>query len=447
VPFCTFPGGAPPEQGGPGLDKYEFSEPRVVLTNTTGIAIADWLPDNNQLLITRSDPKSNRERIETLDVRTGEVQLYAEPDSHNGKPVWLSAIQGVAYSNVLYTARGRQYELRISRGQPPEMETVVTSEGNNIALGFSLAVEPDGRHLMYLVDRVGGRLQSWDSVARTNQATAFDVSEWLPPLDLSQPNAQYFVTPVWSPNGVQLAIFAGQSLFLVEPGPNRVCEVNRGRLQFILPEASQWSSNGRYLAIIASTEEPDPLIRSTDLVVLDVLTGELRRLPLSTKRDLVTTIAWAGNNQHLAVLAKTTSGTPHANLFLVDVVTGDVRPMLSEYTFGSGASWGQQMAWARNGQHLALECPALRDANGVAVQSGLCLVSTETHPPVPAAPAAHQPLLAAAAVSEEGFSPARPRTSSRSNGFCLTRRKRSKSLATIASGNNGLASSRICLLL
>jgi hypothetical protein len=132
--------------------------------------------------------------------------------------------------------------------------------------------------------------------------------------------------------------------------------------------------------MIASTEPPDPLIRSTDILVLDVLTGELRRLPLSTKRDLVTTIAWSANSRHLAVLAKTTSGTPYANLFLVDVVTGDVRPMLSEYTFGSGASWGQQMAWARHGRSLALECPALRDATGMIVQSGVCLVSTETRP-------------------------------------------------------------------
>jgi Tol biopolymer transport system component len=166
----------------------------------------------------------------------------------------------------------------------------------------------------------------------------------------------------------------------VEPGPNRVCEVNRGRWLFVMPTTSQWSPNGRYLAVIASTEEPDPLIRSTDILVLDVLTGELRRLPLSTKRDLVTTIAWGVNSRHLAVLAKITSGTSHANLFLVNVETGDVRPMLSEYTFGNGAPWGQQMAWTRNGRSLALECPALRDATGMIIQSGVCLVATETRP-------------------------------------------------------------------
>jgi len=380
VPLCVFPGGEPPAKGGPDLDKYEFSEPRVVLADAIRTEIAEWLPDNSRLLVSRIDFQSDMERIETLDTHTGDVELYAKPNSHNGRPVWLPAIQGVAYADALYTARGRQFELRIGRGQSVETETVVTSDGNNAALGFSLTIEPGGRRLMYLVDHAIGRLQSWDSVAHTNQATSFDVGEWLPPLDPSQPNAQYFVTPIWSPSGTRLAVFADQSLFLVEPGPNRVCEVNRGRWLFILPYASQWSPNGRYLAMIGSTELPDPLIRSSELLVLDVLTGELRRLPLSRKRDLITTLAWGADNQHLAALSIITPGTPHANLFLADVATGEVRPMLSEFTFGSGASWGQQMAWARNGRSLALECPALRDADGTIIQSGVCLVSTETRP-------------------------------------------------------------------
>jgi hypothetical protein len=378
VPFCTFPGGPPPDRGGPGLDRYQFSEPRIVFTSTSGIFIADWLPDNNRLLIMRNIPLSNLERIETLDTRTGEVQLYAERDGHNGKPVWLPAIQGVAYSHGL----PHTLELRISRGQPPETTTVVASAGNNANLGFSLAVEPGGRHLMYLVDRAVGRLQSWDSVARTNQATAFDVGEWLPPLDLSRPNAQYFVTPIWNPNGTRLAIFAGQSLFLVEPGVNRVCEVNRGRWLFIMVTASQWSPNGRYLAVTATTELPDPLVRSTELVVLDVLTGDLRRLPLPVERRYVTTVVWSANSQCLAVLNKVSSPQDWTKykLFLVDVVTGDVRPMWPEHIFGTAGRPGEQMAWSRNGRLLALECPAALDVEGVPIQDGVCLVSTEIRP-------------------------------------------------------------------
>jgi hypothetical protein len=376
VPFCAFPGGPSPERSEPTLDQYQFSEPQVVLTTTTtGIAIADWLPDNNRLLLMRESLTSNIERIETFDIHTGEVQLYAERDGHNGKPVWLPAIQGVAYSHSL----PHTLELRISRGQPPETTTVVASAGNNANLGFSLAVEPGGRHLMYLVDRAVGRLQNWDSVARTNQATAFDVGEWLPPLDLSQPNAQYFVTPIWNPNGTRLAIFAGQSLFLVEPGVNRVCEVNRGRWLFIMPTASQWSPNGRYLAVIASTELPDPLVRSTDLVVLDVLTGELRRLPLPVERGPATSISWGENSRYLAVLAQAIPQQQGVSylLFLIDVVTGNARQVLPASSVGVTARWGEQIAWSRNGRFLALECPVSIDANGSLLQDGLCLFTIE----------------------------------------------------------------------
>jgi hypothetical protein len=41
----------------------------------------------------------NRERIETFDIRSGEVRVYAERLGIGPKPTWLSAIQGVAYTS------------------------------------------------------------------------------------------------------------------------------------------------------------------------------------------------------------------------------------------------------------------------------------------------------------------------------------------------------------
>ncbi len=378
VPFCTFPGGEPPEKGGPGLDKYDFSEPRVVLTNTAGLAIADWLPDNNRLLITRSYPQSNRERIETLDIRDGKIQLYAERDQHSGKPVWLSAIQGVAYSAAPPNARGGQFALLISRVQPPETETVVTSEGNGTALGVSLAVEPGGRRLLYLVDRAGGRLQSWDTVARINQATAFDIAEWGSPL---APGEQYIAHPFWSSNGARFAIFTYSTLFLVEPGPNRVCEVPvQG---WILGLYSQWSPNSRYLAIITSDEQPDPLVHSTALLVLDGLTGEQRKLTFQANQASITDVSWGPDSRHLVVFVRTPGihreDRPTEKLLLMDVVTGDMRQMLPERTFGGGRD-GERMTWSPNGQHLAVKCPMIPDSEPSLAEDRVCLISTEIRP-------------------------------------------------------------------
>jgi len=382
VPYCTFPGGEPPEKGGPDLDKYEFSEPRVVLTSTTYayIDIANWLPDNNRLLITRSYPKSNRERIETLDIRNGEIQLYAERDQHNGKPVWLPAIGGVAYSTIPTTNAGPQFELRISRIRPVETEVIVASDGVDIGLGFSLAVDPSGKHLMYLVDRTNGRLQNWDTVERTNQATAFNIAEWGPPLE---PGKRYVAQPFWSPNGTQLAVFAHSTLFLVEPGPNRVCEV---MIQgWVLTTYSQWSPNSRYLAMIVTGEQPDPLVHSSYLAVLDTLTGQQRNIQLQTSPVYIMDISWGANSQYLTAMAHVPAvqqgkGRPPDKLFLVDTITGEVRPMLPERGFGGGSIEGEQLAWSQDGHDLAVKCPLWPETQAAIIEDRICLITVTAHP-------------------------------------------------------------------
>ncbi|PKO22187.1 MAG: hypothetical protein CVU38_10815 [Chloroflexi bacterium HGW-Chloroflexi-1] len=359
------------------MDKYEFSEPRVVLTNTAGIDIAGWLPDGNRLLITRSYPKSYRERIETLDIRSGEVQVYAERDHHNGKPVWLSAIQGVAYSTI----PGQQVELRINRLHPSETEIIVISEGNNIALGFSLAVEPGGRHLMYLVDRSGGRPQIWDSVGRATQAAFFDVTEWR---EFPYPDSAKNALPRWSPNGAQLAVFAYPTLFLVEPGPNRVCEVNLGSKSGVPRFAldSHWSPNARYLAMIATARLPGELVRFTDLVVMDIHTGASRQIQLAAKQVYITDLSWDSSSRYLIALAQVEviQERPVERLFLVDTVIGNVRPMLPERAFGGGSIEGEQMAWSPNGQIIALKCPVWLETEPTITEDRVCLISAKVRP-------------------------------------------------------------------
>jgi len=387
VPLCTFPGGPPPDRGGPGLEKYDFSEPRVVLTNTAAIAIAEWLPDNNRLLITRYE--SRMEHIETLDTRTSEIQLYAKRTDHHGKPIWLSAFQGVAYADIPSLRNDPRptrptVELRIGRTRPTETETIVTSEGGDGVLEFSLTADPSGRYLWYLMNRTVGRLQNWDSVAHTNQATPFDVNTWQRPSpDPTQVLWQYMVIPLWSSNHTRLAVFVGpSSLFLVEPGPDRVCEVNLGG-RWPKAELSDWSPNARYLALVTADQVPSPSLGYTGVTVLDALSGEVRDLPLPKERGPAMDISWGGNSQHLLVLTKVTFPNTRPNqtkLFLADVVTGDVRQMLPDHLLGGGAQGGEQMAWARSGRLLAIKCPVVAEHEPLITEDRLCLISTELRP-------------------------------------------------------------------
>ena len=54
-----------------------FSEPKVVYTNSSSIGIVRWLPDNERLLITQATSTA-QQLIETFDVKTSEIQLYAQ---------------------------------------------------------------------------------------------------------------------------------------------------------------------------------------------------------------------------------------------------------------------------------------------------------------------------------------------------------------------------------
>jgi Tol biopolymer transport system component len=360
------------------LDKYEFSEPRVALTNTSSIAIAEWLPDNNRLLVTNSYPYTYHERIETVDIRTGEIQLYAERDHHFGKPVWLPAIRGVAYYGIVDNVR---LVLSVSRGQPSDTETLAVVEGYASGLGAELPVEPGGRYLMYLVDRVGGRPQVWDSVGRATQAAAFAVAEWR---DFPYPEYIQRARPRWSPNGAQLAVAVYPFLFLVEPGPQRVCEVSLGSVAGVPRSTvnSSWSPNGRYLAMITTATLPGELVRSTSLGVLDVLTGEQRQIVLPSNLGNIADISWGPNSRHLLALIQAARQQERSDhkLFLVDAVTGDVRAMLPKRAFGGGSNWGEQMTWSPNGQTIALKCPVRFEPEREIKEDRVCLIAAKSQP-------------------------------------------------------------------
>ncbi|MCS7221394.1 MAG: hypothetical protein RML36_08785 [Anaerolineae bacterium] len=58
-----------------------------MLTHLAAIGIAGWLSDDQQLLITRDVPGTNRQSIDVFDIKTGELITYAEREGNSGKPV------------------------------------------------------------------------------------------------------------------------------------------------------------------------------------------------------------------------------------------------------------------------------------------------------------------------------------------------------------------------
>jgi hypothetical protein len=134
--------------------------------------------------------------------------------------------------------------------------------------------------------------------------------------------------------------------------------------------------------MITTARLPGELVRSTNLVVLDIPTGASRQIPLAAKPVYITDLAWDSSSRYLVALAQveTIQDRPIERLFLVDAVTGDVRPMLPERAFGGGTVVGQQMVWSPNGQTIALKCPVWLEAEPTITEDRVCLISTGVRP-------------------------------------------------------------------
>ncbi len=367
VPRCTFAARPVPAEPGPSLDAYHFSEPQVVLTHTSAIGIAGWPPDNQRLLITRDVPGTNRQAIEAFNVRTGEVRVYAQREGANGKPLWLSGLDGVAYSTLV----GRQHELWISWGDPAQAEQIAPN-----VEGLSLAVDPAGQRLLYFPSPASRQPRLLDVASRVEQAMSLDVAQWRYP-KYPEPVQSMLRLSVfriaWHPDGSQLVFYTQPWTFLFDMRTNEVCEIDLGQSgpenMPIWALEAKWSPNGRYLALITTGTFPGQAsgtgaaILYTDLTILDVRTGNLRTLQpapdINGAQHYVTDMSWAPDSHHLAVLGVvriTENGSEKEGIFIVDVTTGEFRRVLSEYDFGGG-SWGWQLAWNPSGAQLAVNCP------------------------------------------------------------------------------------------
>ncbi len=357
IPRCTFVARPAPAASATPLEAYRFSEPQVVLTHTSAIGIAGWLPDGQRLLITRRIPGQSREYVEVFNTRTGELQRYGERHSLPGKPVWLAAHQAVAFADV---GPDKQVVLRISQGKAESVQTPVSG-----LTGSFLGVSPDDGQLVFFTQASQNRPEVLD-LAQPQRAilpAVLPLMRWSP----------YRIS--WHPQGHQIAFYNETGFYLADLPSGRVCEVDLG---FEESEArygkrwafyAQWSPNGRYLAMLTTVGNLP--IRFSDLIILNTLTGEQRLIPpfvyINPGEHYVQDIAWAPNSQVLAVLATVEyrDGTTWEGLYLVDSVTGRTKAMLPRMVFPAGDA-GWNLSWSPNGKFLAVTC----------LYGPLCLIET-----------------------------------------------------------------------
>lgn len=357
IPRCTFVASPASLEPGLPLEAYQFFEPKIVLTHPAAIGIAGWLPDGQHLLITRQLPDQSREYIEVFNISTSELQRYGERHSLPGKPVWLAALQAVAFADVL---PDKQVVLQIRRGETAPIGPSVSGLADSF-----LAASPDGQAVVFH-QAVTHQPEVLDVVQAQRQIfPALPLTPWQ---ELSVLGQQYGPEPyqaVWSLSGNQIAFYNDTGLYLVDWPSGKICEVDLGfeegetrygkRWAFY----AQWAPNGRYLALL--TTIGDLPLKFSDLTILDTFTGKQSLISppayINSGHYYVQDMAWAPNSQVLAILATVAhrDGTTWEGLYLVDGEAGRTKHMLPHIVFPAGDA-GWNLAWSPNGNFLVVTC-------------------------------------------------------------------------------------------
>ncbi len=163
-PACTFPlAQITAQEATP--ENYTFSEPQVVLTAPAGnlYKIAEWLPDNQQVLITEAllenyvnrNDNAPQQSIELYNSETSELRIYATRVQNDDLPTWSSDLKAVIYSAANYTKidkRNRANEftrqLWVSYGNPDTAQMLADD-----LTQFFFALKPGGEETLYLSDK------------------------------------------------------------------------------------------------------------------------------------------------------------------------------------------------------------------------------------------------------------------------------------------------------
>lgn len=86
-----------------------------------GFGIANWLPDNQRLLVTTGDASLGT--ISAINITNSEIQHFADRIDIPSQPVWLENEKAVMFIDV--TEEG--WEAKLSQGDNNSVETVQTN--------------------------------------------------------------------------------------------------------------------------------------------------------------------------------------------------------------------------------------------------------------------------------------------------------------------------------
>ena len=378
APPCRFEASSASQAPASSLDAYVFADPQVVLTHTSNIGIFDWLPDGERLLIARgAEPRPPEEYLEALNVQTGALQRLGEWNMYSGgyniKPVWLDAERAIIFGDSV----NGQWGLYIGREQGAPAQEIVAGLASPHP-----AVSPDGQRVVFLPQTPANQPQILDVARAQRQDLAFTLptlsEELAMQLHISRQDPYHMV---WHPDGNRIAFYNNVGFYLADLSTGQMCELHLDAPlggQKLWAVDAKWSPDGRYLAALTAAGEA--IVPFIDLTILDMSTGEPRRLDLG--HEYLYNLSWSPNSRDLVIMAEADRIDPvrrnQYDLYLVDAATGDSRQMLAGHIFMFSGAYGA--AWSPDGQEIALDCPTVNPAEGAIAKGHVCLISVEIGP-------------------------------------------------------------------
>ncbi len=375
-PACTFPlAEIKTEESTP--ENYTFSEPQVVLTAPQGnrYNIAEWLPDNQQVLITEElrnvdvgNDKPIQESIGLYNPETGETKVIAVRHLTYEPPSWLPDLNAAIYPAITYTSINRKNDssrfsrqVLVSYGDPNTVQVLA----DNLSQ-LHLAIKPGGRETIYLSDK---NVSKMDKSLKKLPSALFDPAQWDYGKGRRDKNPVSY-RMAWQPGTSLIFLYStaggsanGGYTFILNVDTGNVCELDMGGWA----SRARWSSDGRYLAITRSAVYIG-FTNSIDLVVLDTTTGNLYTVGVISQemesKFYVDDFTWAPDNRHLLALGhtrfqNTNPGSSYHDLFLVDFISGQSLLLFPEFkSFGAGGAPRNNFAWSPDGSKLLIRCPA-----------------------------------------------------------------------------------------